>query len=463
MVDIIVSSGMKKAGYTYANLDDCWQISRAADGTIVADPTRFPSGIKALADYVHSKGLKFGIYTSGGSITCEGRPGSYTYEKKDVQTYADWGVDFIKVDWCGVDYLDTQAQYKIWQKEISASGRPMILSIAIATIEKTANNKVWLWGREAGQMWRTSLDIEDDWSDMLRLLDENSLYANYNGPGGWNDADMWAMMSSPLLAGNDLRNMSADIKDILTQPEVISLDQDPLGSQATLLKNTDGLQVWVKDLERTGQKAVVLLNRQDEAAEITVRWQELNFLPLVLVRDVWARHFEGVFKTGYTAVVPPHGVKLLKISGFNLEPLTSFADSLAPEHQYRLSDLVQDTTPEAHTQNYVNTSPSTNEIKMSLFSDAGFLLKRKCSLLTTSFEVDQADSDPATQLIFKVYGDGKLLYTSNTINYGEKISPILVNINQVKVLNLFLMPVDPHQDFIQIGKWLNPVITCKNL
>lgn len=335
IVDALEASGMRDAGYMYVNLDDCWQIARSSEGTIIVDPQRFPSGIAALAKYVHSKGLKFGIYTSAGRLTCERRPGSYGFEYQDVQTYASWGVDYIKVDWCGIEYLDTYTQYMKWRDAIAATGRPMVLSIAIANIDFIENNEVWLWGRDAGQLWRTAIDIQDDWNDMLRVMDRNSQYAQYAGPSGWNDADMlqignggmtteeyrthftmWAMMASPLIAGNDVRNMPEDIREILTQPEVIAINQDRLGNQARLIMSKNGIQMWSKKLSGFGKHyAIALLNRTEEEKDADIVWQELGLPRLVFVRNIWEKKNRGLSWKDYSIAVPPHGVVLLIVKG----------------------------------------------------------------------------------------------------------------------------------------------------
>lgn len=338
MADAMVESGMKDVGYEYINLDDCWQIGRRNDETIIVDPERFPSGMQALVDYVHSKGLKFGIYTSAGRQTCEGRPGSYGYEQKDADTYAHWGVDYVKVDWCGIEYLDTVTQYSKWRQAIKSTGRPMVLSIAIADITNPniGDNRPWIWGKGIGHLWRTTLDIRDRWEDIVRIIDRNSQYAEYARVGGWNDPDMlevgnggmteveyrshfsmWAMMAAPLVVGNDLRNMSTTTKEILTNSEVIAVNQDPLGIQGTKVSENGGLEVWSKKLQGYGNRAVVLLNRESRPANITVKWSDTNLADAALVRDLWARENLGLSVSSYTAEVPSHGVVMLKVYGID--------------------------------------------------------------------------------------------------------------------------------------------------
>src|ERR1043166_1570409 len=254
MADAVVSSGMKDAGYTYVVIDDCWQTGRDAEGNITPDPQRFPSGMKALADYVHSKGLKFGLYSDAGTLTCQKRPGSRGYEFQDARQYAAWGVDYLKYDWCSTGTQNQPASYSIMRDALLKSGRAIVFSIC-----EWGTSKPWTWARDVGNLWRTTSDIQDcwdcrrDWGGMgfVHILDLQDGLEAYAGPGHWNDPDMlevgnggmtpteyrahfslWCILAAPLMAGNDLRQMSPDIAEILTNKELIAVDQDPLGLQA---------------------------------------------------------------------------------------------------------------------------------------------------------------------------------------------------------------------------------------
>lgn len=336
--DAAVSSGMKAAGYTYIVIDDCWQTSRAADGTIIADPVKFPSGMAALATYVHSKGLKFGLYTDAGYTTCAGRPGMYGHEAQDAATFAAWGVDYTKVDWCDHGTLDPQTRYSIIRDAIANSGRPMLFSICNWGV-----NKPWIWGPATGNIWRTTDDIFDFWDRVTWIIDQNSPLANFAGPTlGWNDADMlmvgnygtgavfgegmtdteyrshmsmWAIMASPLIAGNNLAAMNQATKDTLMNAEVIAVDQDALGKQGVLVSDVGGLQVYSKLLQTSGTRAIVLLNRTNAAANMTVNFASLGLSSTVSVRDLWAKTNVGSFTTSYTTNVPSHGSVMLKLTG----------------------------------------------------------------------------------------------------------------------------------------------------
>ncbi len=327
--DAIVSSGMRDAGYKYVVIDDCWQVSRDPSGVIVADPQRFPHGIKALADYVHSKGLKFGIYTDAGTKTCQGRPGTLGFEERDAQTYAGWGVDYVKEDWCNADKLDAPTQYTKFRRALDRTGRPIVLSIC-----EWGVNQPWDWAPKVGNLWRTTDDISDNWASMLSNLDQAAQHSTVVHPGAWNDPDMleignggmtadeyrahmslWAMQAAPLIAGNDLRTMSAETKSILTNAEVIAVDQDSLGAQGTLVSSgPPERQVWSKAL-RDGSRAVVLLNRASSSDSINVSFRRAGIhTDSVSVRDLWRHADLGRFRGSFTAVVPGHAALMLRIT-----------------------------------------------------------------------------------------------------------------------------------------------------
>jgi alpha-galactosidase len=338
VADSMVSKGLAAAGYQYIVIDDGWQIDRDKNGKIIADSIHFPEGIKYLADYIHSKGLKFGIYTCCGTKTCGGRPGSYGYETIDAKTYAEWGVDFVKEDWCNTDGLDTRTQYKIMSDALKATGRPMILSLC-----EWGVSSPWEWGKGIGAMWRTTSDIQDcfdcvrNWGGMgyIPILEKNVNLAPFAGPGHWNDPDMlevgnkalaptecrshfamWCMLAAPLIAGNNISTMNDTIKDILTAPEIIAIDQDPLGIQGTRIRNNSGLQVWQKPL-KDGSIAVALLNVTNFSAAMYVTLEEIGFKKDVAssVRDLWNRKdLEAVTDT-FKITVEPHGVAVVKIKG----------------------------------------------------------------------------------------------------------------------------------------------------
>jgi len=335
MAEAMVETGMRDAGYQYVVIDDCWQVARDDEGHIAPDPERFPSGMKALADHVHDLGLKFGLYTDAGPKTCQGRPGSLGYEEEDAGTYAAWGVDYVKVDWCHADSLNAPAHYARFRDAFASTGRPMVLSIC-----EWGRNRPWEWGEGIGQLWRTTSDIRDSWESLLWILDANERLDEAAGPGHWNDPDMlevgnggmtseeyrahfslWAMMAAPLMAGNDLRDMREEIREILTNPEVIAVDQDPLGVQGRVsLDRGYGLQVWTKPLS-DGGRAVAVLNRRADSLGAYVRWADIGLEPgAATVRDLWAHadlgvHVDsGAYADRLEVTVPPHGVVMLRIT-----------------------------------------------------------------------------------------------------------------------------------------------------
>ena len=335
--DAIASNGMKDAGYEFVVIDDCWQISRDGDGNIVADPSRFPSGIKALADYIHSKGLKFGIYTDAGTNTCAGRPGTMGHEYQDARQYAAWGVDYVKEDWCHtLPGQNSEASYTLFRDALAATGRPIVFSIC-----EWGSTKPWLWAGPVGNLWRSTGDIQDCWdckkpwggNGFLQIIDQMNGIESYSGPGHWNDPDMlevgnggmtteeyrahlsmWALFSAPLLVGTDVTSMSADTREILLNRAVIAVDQDPLGQQGHRVKKDGELEVWSKQLA-DGGRAVVLLNRSATPAAVEAAWTDIGY-PATLtatVRDLWnGKQLTGQ-KGSYTAQVPGHSVVMVTI------------------------------------------------------------------------------------------------------------------------------------------------------
>ena len=327
IADVMVSSGMQAAGYQYVNIDDCWQVSRQADGTIVADPQRFPGGIKSLADYVHSKGLKLGVYTDAGRMTCQKRPGSYEHEFQDAKTYASWGVDYLKVDWCYAEGLDPEVQYAKFRDALAQAGRPIVFSICNWGVKAP-----WRWGPTTGNLWRTTGDIADNYDRMSVIGFSQNGLEKFAGPGHWNDPDMlevgnggmkrdeyrthmalWAILASPLLAGNDLRTMTAETKELLTNSEVIAVDQDPKGTQGHRAWEEGPLEIWVRPLA-DGSLAVGLFNRSDAALDLRLDSKLIGVQPSSRIRDLLDHKDLGPIKDSYTTEVPGHGVVLVRVS-----------------------------------------------------------------------------------------------------------------------------------------------------
>ena len=329
IADALASNGMKEAGYRYINIDDTWEGGRDAQGNIQTNK-KFPD-MKALADYVHSKGLKLGIYSSPGPNTCAGYEGSYGHEVQDARTYAAWGIDYLKYDWCGARTLYTDEEMPaIYQKmgdALLASGRPIVYSLC-----QYGRLDVWKWGPDVGgNLWRTTGDIRDTWDSMTRIGFGQNELAQWARPGHWNDPDMleignggmteteykthmslWAMLAAPLLAGNDLRNMSPSILGILTNREVIAVDQDKLGKQGKQVWKSGDQEIWTKPLSG-GATAVALFNRGKDEAKVTVKWADLGVVKKKAARDLWLSQDVEAQGPEYTATVPGHGVVMLRM------------------------------------------------------------------------------------------------------------------------------------------------------
>jgi alpha-galactosidase len=347
--DAMVSSGMRKAGYQYVNIDDCWHGERDARGFITASKERFPSGMKALADYVHAKGLKLGIYSDAGWKTCGGKPGSRGHEYQDALTYAEWGIDYLKYDWCETNGLRAEGAYLTMREALRAAGRPVLFSLC-----EWGDNQPWTWAKDVGHSWRTTGDIypcfdciEDHgtWKSwgVTYILDKQEGLRRYAGPGHWNDMDMlevgngmsvnedrahfsiWAMMNSPLIAGNDLRNMSKETAAILTNEAVIALNQDRLGVQAYRHSAEDGVEYWVKPLA-DGDWAVMILNRNKNARAIDLDWKQMPLKDDIAgavaapgvtrfeLRNLWNGVFAGNTLEPLQTTVPGHDVLVLRLA-----------------------------------------------------------------------------------------------------------------------------------------------------
>jgi alpha-galactosidase len=336
--EAMIASGMRDAGYIYINIDDTWEGERDAKGYIHTN-NKFPD-MKALADFVHSKGMKIGIYSSPGPKTCAGFEGSYGHEQQDAETYAAWGIDYLKYDLCSLNDLMKKTPseatankmmgdaYVKMGKALRSTGRPIVYSFC-----QYGRNDVWKWGTQAGgNLWRTTGDINDTYTRMTTIGFEQLGLAGYAGPGHWNDPDMlevgnegmtfdeykthmslWAILAAPLLAGNDLTNMSVETRELLLNKEVIAVDQDPLGKQGDRVSATGMVEIWSKPLTG-GAMAVALFNRDDGAKNITLEFSSLGLTGNVKVRDLWQHKDLGPTKNSYTVSVPTHGVILLKVN-----------------------------------------------------------------------------------------------------------------------------------------------------
>lgn len=339
--DALVATGMRDAGYNYVLIQECIAPGRDPSGELILDSTRFPHGMKALVDYIHSRGLKAGTYTDVGPYTCYPKPryqGSYGHEEQDARTFASWGVDFVEMDYCNrVPEHTGREVYERMAAAIQATGRPMLFYIC-----SWGNESPWTWAQGKAHLWRTEADISYrknhvEWSHVVQGFESNARYAVFNGPNSWNDPDMlevgngglslteaqthfsmWAISAAPLWAGTDLTRMPSEIREIYTSREIIAIDQDQLGAAAQKVKeDAVGLEVWSKPLGSiaSGVEAVLLLNLTDAPAEVAIRWSDLNLSGKVTVRDLYQHKDITAQPDGYSAKIPAHGSVLLKVSG----------------------------------------------------------------------------------------------------------------------------------------------------
>ena len=347
--DAFISKGLKAAGYEYIVIDDHWHGGRGENGRLFPDPEKFPQGMRVVADYIHERGLKFGLYSDAGSRTCGGRPGSQDHEEVDANTFADWGVDYLKYDWCHAEDTRANAEYRYLRmaQALVATGREIVLSVC-----EWGHHSPWLWGPKVGaSLWRTTGDIGDSWSDvnagwgvMLGIdtigFDLQGGLEAYAGPGRWNDPDMlivglhgeskeiagagcttteyrthfslWCMLAAPLMIGCDVRRIDPVSLETLTNAELIALNQDPLGKQGWRVARNGQTEVWKKPLTN-GEIGVALFNRSDRRRVVTAHWSDLEIAGAYMMRDLWAHADLGVEETACKAEVPPHGCTVYRL------------------------------------------------------------------------------------------------------------------------------------------------------
>lgn len=329
--NVIVETNLSNIGYQYVNIDDCWQIARSHhDHHIVEDPLKFPSGMSVLSDFVHSLGLKFGLYSDAGIWTCQRRPGSLGFEKQDAAFYAKVKIDYLKYDNCFNPGLPAKLRYKRMHNALNATGRPIFFHMC-----EWGEGDPATWAEPLANAWRTTGDIEDRWDSVLDVLDRNNRWHKFAGPGGWNDPDMlevgngglthtqdkshftlWCLIKAPLILGNDLRSMSQETLEIISNKEIILVNQDPLGIQGYKVVSEGGLEVWTGALVN-GSKAVVLFNRSRSNAEIAAYWNQIG-IPCngteMHARDLWLHKSLGIYQESISFWVAPDDVVALRLS-----------------------------------------------------------------------------------------------------------------------------------------------------
>jgi alpha-galactosidase len=350
MTDAFIKLGLKDAGYEYIVMDDGWMaMERDKNGNLVPDPAKFPNGLKALADYIHSKGLKIGIYNCAGNKTCGGYPGSRGYEYQDARSYASWDIDYLKYDWCNTGKINAEEAYKTMRDALKMAGRPVVFSIC-----EWGDNQPWNWGKDVGHLWRVSGDIINCWDceighgswsswGVWKIINMRKDIRRYAGPGHWNDYDMmevgngmtdaedrshfamWCMLASPLIMGNDLRNSSPETIKTLTNKEVTAVNQDKLGIQGLRYTNNDNIEIWVKPLSNN-EWAISFVNMKDVPCELNFKWEDqeigddINQRNLdtkketYKIRDLFNHADLGTTKNPLKVKIGVHDVLMVKLS-----------------------------------------------------------------------------------------------------------------------------------------------------
>ncbi|MFD0404364.1 NPCBM/NEW2 domain-containing protein [Kitasatospora sp. NPDC127116] len=484
IADLFVSQGLKEAGYTYVNLDDCWALPvRDAAGNLVPDPVRFPNGIKAVADYVHSKGLKFGLYSSAGTSTCDvpGFPGGLGHEQQDANQWASWGVDYLKYDNCNNLGLDAKQRYTAMGEALKATGRPILYSIC-----EWGSNQPWTWAEPLGNSWRTTGDISDSWSSMIAIAHANQALAPYAGPGHWNDPDMlevgnggmtdteyrthfslWAEMSAPLLIGSDLRTASPATLAILKNTDVIAVDQDPLGAQGTVIADSDGLVVMSKPLA-DGSRAITLTNETTTPRTVstTAAAAGIGGAHSYTVKDLWSK--ETTTSHGaISASVPSHGTVMYRVTPKTPTPL--------PTGLLRLGDLAW--TSASNGWGPVERDHSNGEaaagdghpltiggttyakgLGVHAASDIRYHLGGTCRNLTVDVGVDD-ESGTNGSAVFRIYRDRTLVADSG-VRRGTD-GPLRLSADLTGGGDLRLLVTDAGDgDTFDHADWADPRIAC---
>jgi alpha-galactosidase len=479
-----VSAGLKGAGYEYVNIDDCWALpQRNADGNLVPDPARFPNGIKAVADYVHGKGLKFGIYTSAGTKTCDtlGFPGGLNNEVKDANLFASWGVDYLKYDNCNNQGVDAKQRYRKMRDALQATGRPIVFSIC-----EWGQNRPWEWASDTGHLWRTTGDIADNWGSMLGIMKSNLALAQFAGPGHWNDPDMlevgnggmtdteyrshfslWSIMAAPLLIGSDLRTASPATLAILTNADVIAVDQDRQGAQGREVKASGGLHVIVKPLAN-GDKAVALFNENGSTATISTNLTEIGLgAGTYTVKDLWSKATSST--TGaLSASVPGHGTAVFRLSRVG-------APTAPPAGQSFLSDLTELRSTNGwgpFERNRSNAEQPAGDgrtltlqgvtfakgLGVHAASEIEYYLGRKCSTVTASVGIDDEVGNRGS-VVFQIFADGVKVADSGVLTGASATKSLSATVTGAETLKLVVTDGGDNIDYDH-ADWANAGVSC---
>jgi alpha-galactosidase len=454
VADAMVKSGMSAAGYQYVNIDDCWGMGRAADGTVLADPVRYPHGIKYVATYVHDRGLKLGLWSSSGP--CPHEPNSDGHVQADAATFASWGVDYLKYANCQTD-PDQQAAYVLMRDALTSTGRPVVYSISAEHFAE--------WMPSTGNLWRVARSIDPTFDSITTMIATNAPLAAWAHSGAWNDPDMlevgngaltegenrahfavWAAMAAPLLAGNDITTMSPSSAAILTNREIIDIDQDPLGLQAARVRNETSIDVFAKPLAQCGARAVVILNRGDTAANVRLDWSEILLGPgTATVRDLFLHSDRPASATGTMITVGGHDAVALEIVG---------EEAPRPKGDAYLSDLAWTYAvnfwgpPERDSSNGeilahdgVTMSLRGKTYAKGLGVHAPSLLRFRLGKACTRFTADVGIDDEVAghgTANFQVWADGEKLYDGGVVTGTSRAQRVDVDITGRRELRLFV-------------------------
>jgi alpha-galactosidase len=486
VADAFVSLGLRDVGYQYLNIDDCWaEPARDAGGNLVPNRTRFPSGIRSLADYVHARGLKFGIYTSAGTKTCNslGFPGGLGHEQQDANLFASWGVDYLKYDNCNNQGVDAQQRYGAMHDALAATGRPIVYSI---TEWGSTTPKVWTWGAPVGNLWRTTGDISDNWSSMIGKVHTNDDLAKFAGPGHWNDPDMlevgnggmtateyrthfslWAMMSAPLLMGSNVPTLSPANLDILKNTDIIALDQDPLGQQAVIVSSSNGLVVYRKPLSN-GDLAVALLNETGSTATVSTTASAIG-MPggsSYTLKDLWSKATRTT-SGSISASVPSHGTIVYRV--------TRSGASAPAAGTRQLSDL----SPIATTNGWgpvekdrsVNTQAAGDGRTLTIGGQTfakglgahaqgsiAYFLGGRCSTVSADVGVDD-ETGTNGRVVFQIWRDGTKVADSGAVTGSQGAKHLTASVTGGTTL--LLAAIDGGDGInSDHADWANAQITC---
>ncbi|MCX4539493.1 NPCBM/NEW2 domain-containing protein [Streptomyces sp. NBC_01565] len=485
IADLFVAKGLKAAGYQYVNLDDCWALpQRDAAGNLVPDPARFPSGLKALADYIHDKGLKFGVYTSAGTKTCDtaGFPGGLGHERQDANLFASFGVDYLKYDNCNNQGVDARKRYTAMRDALRETGRPIVFSLC-----EWGENQPWTWAADVGHLWRTTGDISDNWSSMINIAHRNQPLAAYAGPGHWNDPDMlevgnggmtsaeyrthfslWSMMSAPLLIGSDLRKATPDTFAILSNTDVIALDQDPLGRQATVVSNAGGLVVMVKELAN-GDRAVSLTNETGSTATVSTRTDALgigNRGPYTL-KDLWTKAVSTDTSGVVSASVAPHATVVYRItpgpaplppagtSHLSDLPWTGVSSGWGPVERDRSNG--ERPAGDGRTLT-VNGATYAKGLGVHAPSTLAYHLGARCTALTVDVGVDD-ESSYTGAVAFRIYRDDAVVADSGVMTTADPARRLTADLTGGQTLRLVVTDGGNGIDYDH-ADWAGPRLTC---